>query len=275
VLNRPATGTTTSRLDQVVDGAITAGVAVLILIGFATSYRTLRDLAVTTAGYPPWLAPAVPLSFDLGIVVLSLKVARAAREGRSAVVLRMLVTTLSASTVVANAAAATGVAGRLLHAVPPAMFVICFESVVVTARRQALEAQGLYPDPLPRHPGARWILAPRATWHSWRTAVIARAGKVATAHDHGPQIIGSAAMDTLARDAAGHLPCLEETPERPRGRQAELVVAALHDQSDLPASALQRMLADRGYSLSLRTVQRLRSAALHSSRPETPTSHSA
>ncbi len=65
-------------------------------IGFVASWETLRDLAASTGGFSPWLAPVVPLSFDLGIVVLSLKVVLAAREGRSATALRDLVVALSA-----------------------------------------------------------------------------------------------------------------------------------------------------------------------------------
>jgi hypothetical protein len=143
---------TAERIDHIIDAAVLIGVGVLIIVGFATSYRTLLDLAVTAGGYPDWLAPAVPLSFDLGIVVLSFKVAQAAREGRHAPVLRTLVVSLSAATVLANASAAVGTAGRLLHAVPPAMFVVCFESVVITVRRRALEARGTLPEPMPRQP---------------------------------------------------------------------------------------------------------------------------
>ncbi len=60
-------------------------------IEFVASWETLRDLAASVGGFSPWLAPVVPLSFDLGIVVLSLKVVLAAREGRSATALRALV----------------------------------------------------------------------------------------------------------------------------------------------------------------------------------------
>lgn len=161
-------------LDRATDLTITVGLGVLLAVGFAASYATLLELAVTAGGYPPWLAPAVPLAFDLGIVVLSLKVVRAAREGRTAPVLRMLVVVLSVSTVVANAAAASGPAGSLLHAVPPAMFVVCFESVIASTRRHALERFGLVPPKLPRVRGVRWALAPWPTFTSWRSAVLER-----------------------------------------------------------------------------------------------------
>lgn len=160
--------------DTVTEAVVAAGVAVLVVIGFAASYDTLRFLAVVEGGFPTWLAPAVPLSFDLGIVVLSLKVVTTARQGRAALTLRALIVALSAVTVAVNGSASHGLAGQLLHAVPPAMFVICFETVIATARRRALADQ----------PGTRavtgrrmaaWLLAPRASWRRWRTAVLQEA----------------------------------------------------------------------------------------------------
>jgi len=126
------------RLDVVAERAAAIGVGVLIATGFLASYTTLRDLAAGVGGFPGWLAPVVPLSFDVGIVVLSLKVVLAARAGRRARVLRVLVVALSATTVLVNGAAASGLAGALLHAVPSAMFVICFETVAAGARSTAL-----------------------------------------------------------------------------------------------------------------------------------------
>jgi hypothetical protein len=125
------------KLDRAIELAVAAGVAVLVAIGFITSYETLRGLAVTDGGFTPWLAQAVPLSFDLGIVVLSLKIVAAARQGRRTVLLRVLVAALSTSTVAVNSTASSGTAGRLLHAIPPAMFVVCFEGLVADARRAA------------------------------------------------------------------------------------------------------------------------------------------
>lgn len=124
--------------DTITETVVAVGVAVLVIIGFAASYDTLRTLAITDGGFPAWLAPAVPLSFDLGIVVLSLKVVTAAREGRHAFTLRALIVALSAVNVAVNGAASQGLTGQLLHAVPPAMFVICFETVIASARRRAL-----------------------------------------------------------------------------------------------------------------------------------------
>lgn len=254
-------------VDVVIDIAVMVGVAVLVLVGFATSYHTLLDLAVTPGGYPRWLAPAVPLSFDLGIVVLSLKVAQAAREGRHALVLRSLVIALSAVTVLANASAVPGTAAGLLHAVPPAMFVICFESVVIGVRRRALQARDAWPEPIPVQPPLHWLLAPRATWTRWRHAVL-----------HGTvrddfAVPGERAETSPARLVGGHRTVEADTGDAAapievegvgsRSRDA-VVVAALQQDRELSSAALRERLAEEGFVLSLRSVQRLRATMLGS-----------
>lgn len=244
-------------VDRIIDAAIMVGLAVLILVGFATSYRTLRDLAATTGGYPTWLAPAVPLSFDLGIVVLSLKVARAAREGRTAPVMRLLVAALSATTVIANAAAATSPTARLLHAVPPAMFVVCFESVVISARRQALDRQGLLPQPLPRIRAVRWILAFPSTWAAWRTMVLTdppSPGAPAGSPPVASPVPTPAPVPALAVPARPTDP-----PATPRSPNRDAHAAALLATHPALSSAhLARRLGEAGWPVSQRTAQRLR-----------------
>ena len=181
--SRTSPGTDTDaaaqRLDRAIDLAITSGLVVLVLVGFAASYRTLRDLAAAAGGYPAWLAPAIPLSFDLGIVVLSLKVARAAREGRTAPVLRLLVAALSTATLAANAAAATTPAARLLHAVPPAM-ASPPEGTAPRPLRRAVRPPGLTSAPSrvtvsrPTFPSSPCEDACTTTGCSWRSAWRAR-----------------------------------------------------------------------------------------------------
>jgi Protein of unknown function (DUF2637) len=256
------------RLDTAMDLAIAGGLVVLILVGFAASYRTLRDLAATAGGYPSWLAPAIPLSFDLGIVVLSLKVARAAREGRTAPVLRLLVAALSTATLAANAAAATTGAARLLHAVPPAMFVICFESVVITARRAALERQGLLPQPLPRLRLARWMLAPRSSWSAWRASVLldpSAAWHTAAAVDSSPvaldhaEALGQGADPSPRRGTDGTRPPIRE--------RHVILQEILQQDPTINAPQLTARLRDLGHVVSVRTAQRLRGQALHQLSP--------
>ncbi len=272
-----------SRQDELAEGAIAAGLALLVAIGFVASWETLRDLAATAAGFSSWLAPVVPLSFDLGIVVLSLKVVLAAREGRAATTLRALVVALSAATVAANATAAGGVTGRLLHAVPPAMFVICFESVVVTARQRALERLGLQPPRLPHVRPLLWLLAPSDTWREWRTAVLAGAGNhvnpvtaIDMAHSRTPppvpaerpatdtDSVQAASSDTTPRDVeAGFPPGPGVVPSTPiYTPRIDVAVAALRRSPGISAAALVDALRDGGHQVSLRTAQRIKADAL-------------
>lgn len=248
-------------VDQAIDLAIMVGLGVLILVGFATSYRTLRDLAASEGSYPVWLAPAVPLSFDLGIVVLSLKVARAAREGRTAPVLRLLVAALSAATVVANAASATSPTARLLHAVPPAMFVVCFETVVISSRRTALEARGLLPSPLPRLRPVRWVLAFPSSWRRWRLMVLeldpptGASGPLSRASvpavEAPAKVVVSATPIDPARDPQKSLP-------PPVAGRDEVAAKLLSDSPHMSTAELVRQLGAAGWQVSSRTAQRIR-----------------
>lgn len=166
-----------ARLEVAAERAATIGVGLLIVTGFASSDTTLRDLAVNVGGFSSWLAPVVPLSFDVGIIVLSLKVVLAARAGGDVRVLRALVLVLSAATVVADGAASSTVVGRLLPAVPSEMLVVRFETLAASARhdahaRRLTDRGGAEEDValLPVLTTARWLLAPRETWSIWRAA---------------------------------------------------------------------------------------------------------
>ena len=268
----PAPARTSSRLDQVIDLAITAGLAVLILVGFATSYRTLRDLAATTGGYPHWLSPAVPLSFDLGIVVLSLKVTRAARDGRTAPIVRLLVASLSAATVAANAAAAATPTARLLHAVPPAMFIVCFESVIITARRNALHRMRLLPTQLPRLRPARWLLAPRSSWTLWRSMVLGmETTETAAAVVTNPpgtadrRLVRAAVKDDAVariRNGAGRRPSTQHSGVFDTTARGRVVAELLAAEPAMTSPQLAVRLRTQGHTVSVRTAQRLRSRVL-------------
>jgi Protein of unknown function (DUF2637) len=241
------------RIDRAIELAIATGVAVLVVIGFVTSYETLRNLAVSDGGFAPWLAPAVPLSFDLGIIVLSLKIVAAAREGRHAVVHRALVAVLSTATVAVNSTASNGTAGQLLHAIPPAMFVICFEGLIADARRDALASR--------RPRAGRWkagLLAPIKSMRTWREEALGSSSPSGA----GRSATRPTRTSHQARPGAG----LSEAREQARtqlnagGPDDRLTLAreALRDQPDLTAPALARALRDHGYEVSVRTAQRLK-----------------
>ncbi|WP_088319468.1 DUF2637 domain-containing protein [Kineosporia sp. R_H_3] len=253
---------TENLVDQAIDLAIMVGLGILILVGFATSYRTLRDLAATEGGYPVWLAPAVPLSFDLGIVVLSLKVARAAREGRTAPVMRLLVAALSSATVIANAAAATSATARLLHAIPPAMFVVCFETVIISSRRVALEERGLLPPPLPHLRPIRWVLSFPSTWRQWRHAVLELdAGIAMTSTLPRSPVAGlkEARPSAIAVAATATMPVGDRSSEPSSSRTRDEAARELLEQDPLlSAPELARTLESAGWRVSARTAQRIR-----------------
>jgi hypothetical protein len=245
-------------LDRVLDLAVAVGVVLLVVIGFLTSYETLRGLAVSDGGFPPWLAPTVPLSFDLGIVVLSLKVLANARHGRQSLMLRLLVAALSVSSVAVNSTASTGVAGRLLHAIPPAMFVICFESAVASARRNT---------PRSRRSGwsttAMWLLAPVSAFTRWRRRILATSEP--SLPQRRPTVrrpSSPTATPTRAESSA--------TPSRVSGAsRLDCARAAIERTPTMSAPQLRQHLDSHGHQVSVRTAQRLK-AALGAARSSGP-----
>ncbi len=238
-------------IDRAIELAIATGVAVLVVIGFVTSYETLRSLAITDGGFAPWLAPAVPLSFDLGIIVLSLKIVAAAREGRHAFVHRVLVAVLSTATVAVNSSASNGTAGQLLHAIPPAMFVICFEGLVADARRAAMVGHRRNPN--------QWkagILAPVRTLRIWRDGVLRSASlqpEDARASCSPARVVGQTTWRP-PRPASRVAP---PTRGKPDDRLA-ITRETLREDPQLTAPALARTLREHGHQISVRTAQRLK-----------------
>ncbi|NAZ85232.1 DUF2637 domain-containing protein [Kineococcus indalonis] len=289
------------RFDVLAERAAAIGVGVLIVTGFAASYTTLRDLAAGVGGFPPWLAPVVPLSFDVGIVVLSLKVVLAARAGRSARLLRALVVALSVATVLVNGAAAQGLTGWLLHAVPPAMFVVCFETLAAGARHAALHARGSeQQEQRPSLPAARWLLAPRQTWRLWREHVLtissplAQSSELVVSGDRVPadqseEVLGSRGVPVLpaaktalpvqlgepeagtgppggelCEPAPGPLSASTAAPTPAAGSSPtrfEVAVEAVSREPGITAVALAEVLRAAGHGVSMRTAQRVRADA--------------
>lgn len=236
-------GTGRLSLDRVIEIAVAAGVVLLVVIGFVTSYETLRALAATEGGFPTWLAPVVPLSFDLGIVVLSLKIVAAARQGTQALLHRALVAVLSVSSVAVNSTASTGIAGRLLHAVPPAMFVICFESLVSGARRSR--------QPAGRRPtrSMLWLLAPATALRTLRQQLL---------HDGEPgprrrqRAAGKATASTTAAPPPGRRAITDD------GLRLQCVREAIERAPGMSAPELREHLSRHGHNVSVRTAQRLK-----------------
>jgi hypothetical protein len=144
-----------------------------------------------------------------------------------------------------------------MHAAPPAMFVICFESVAITMRNRALEDRRGRPAPIPRQHPLRWVLAPRHTWSAWRLNVLAATQSPAApateeAAKRGPAL-GAPGYETRVRS---------NVSQRPQASaRKEIVMDLLRQNPELTASEVRAVLARRGDVLSLRTAQRLRAQA--------------
>jgi hypothetical protein len=263
--------TTASRstADSVAALAVAVGVVLLVLIGFAASYVTLRDLAVSAGRFSPRLAPVVPLSFDLGIVVLSLKVVLAAKQGRSAIWLRLLVSGLSAATVAANASAAATLTGRLLHAIPPAMFVVCFESVTSSARRDALLEAGLN-DALPTVRPMLLVLAPLSTARQWRREVLQAQPEIPAIPGRRAEFTSTdvrtaaASSEPVDREMSVHRRAVADSRgnDRDGASRLQCAEAALRADLGLTAVELANALRAGGHACSVRTAQRVKVQAL-------------
>ncbi|WP_433860092.1 DUF2637 domain-containing protein [Streptomyces kronopolitis] len=147
----------------------TAGTYALIGLGFSASYETIRQIAEKKGKFSPNMSHIVPLSFEGGIIILSLHVIREARKGRRAGFLRLLVALGALATLVTNARAeAAGFEGTLTHVVPVGMFIVCFEYLIHSVRKKALEDMGLLPPPLASLRGVEWLLNTREAFARWR-----------------------------------------------------------------------------------------------------------
>ncbi|ORT54190.1 DUF2637 domain-containing protein [Streptomyces sp. CB03238] len=156
-------------LNQTLAAVTTLGTYGLIGLGFSTSYESIRQIAQVKGKFGPTMSHVVPLSFEGGIIILSLYVIRAARQGQRALMLETLVMVGSLATLFVNwHAPVDGIEGRITHVVPVAMFLICFKYLVHSSRKKALQDRGVLPPPLPRLRGVEWLLAPFDAYAQWR-----------------------------------------------------------------------------------------------------------
>ncbi|GAA2639898.1 DUF2637 domain-containing protein [Streptomyces axinellae] len=188
----PATPATPRRGGGAVPTAVLRVLAVAALVGmipvtgvgFAASYSTLRDAALT-AGFADWLAPWVPIGIDGAIIAfLAMELYMVAR-GTPWPLMRFAAHGMAASTVLLNATVGTGKplmadpVSAFWHGLMPLLFVAGVEG----ARRLLLHAArlsaGLETDSIPLH---RWLLAP------WPTARLYRRMRLAGVHSY-PEMI--------------------------------------------------------------------------------------
>lgn len=156
-------------LDFILATGTTLGTYGLIGLGFSTSYGAIRQIAKDKGHFTDSMSHVVPLSFEGGIIILSLYAIRAAREGKRALMLEVLVAIGSVATLYVNWQSKTdGIEGKLTHVVPVAMFLVCFKYLVHSTRKRALEAAGVLPPPLPRLRSVEWVLGPSDAFAQWK-----------------------------------------------------------------------------------------------------------
>jgi len=127
-------------------------------IGFSVSFQTIAKLA-HTHGLP---GPGVlyPIGIDVGILALIAEGLHLIREGRSDFIPRALAWVLTGFTIYVNVQGSRpgdGV-GEALHAVMPALWVICLE-LVRHRRVTGTRSDGI--------PSGRWVAAPWPTLTLW------------------------------------------------------------------------------------------------------------
>ncbi|MGK4909701.1 DUF2637 domain-containing protein [Streptomyces albus] len=146
------------------------GLALLGVIGFALSYRTLLKFAENNDFGD--FAPAFPIGIDIGIVILLVRDLYLVRHQARWAVLRPLAHALTLATVAFNAAEGGlgSPLGAAAHGIMPILFIVGIESVRRELRKKALQAAGKDTESIPLH---RWLLAP------WSSAKLYRRMRLA------------------------------------------------------------------------------------------------
>lgn len=155
-----------------VEWALTAGAVMIAILGFISSFDGVSRMAVRVAGFSPRLAPTVPASIDLSILVASAY--RVILTRRSVEVrltprwLRWAIYGLTGVTVYANMSVTDRMIGKVLHAVMVSLWVAFVEGATFVARRlMQLEDE----ERIQSIPRSRWLLSPLPTLRLWRRMV--------------------------------------------------------------------------------------------------------
>lgn len=144
--------------------AVTAGVAVIALIGFVGSYAAVAELA-EAKGFG-WFARAFPIGIDAGILVLLALDLLLTWLRMPLPMLRHTAWLLTASTIAFNGAAAwPDPLGVGMHAVIPILFVVSVEAARHAVGRIADITADKHMEGVRL---SRWLLAPRSTFLLWR-----------------------------------------------------------------------------------------------------------
>ncbi|MEV4251687.1 DUF2637 domain-containing protein [Spirillospora sp. NPDC049652] len=136
-------------------------------LGAMGSFTTVRVMAEPWFGGDSWI---VPVGMDVGILVLLASDLLMEYLDMAWPVLRWVAWGYIAATVAVNVAAAHGdLAGSLMHAAMPTLFITAVEGIRHLIRRWVGLAAGTRIDPIPTR---RWLLAPLSTAPLWRQMVL-------------------------------------------------------------------------------------------------------
>ncbi|MFJ4880882.1 DUF2637 domain-containing protein [Streptomyces sp. NPDC088745] len=150
-------------------GLTMIGAVVIAAIGFAASYETLHALALEK-GFGPFVASAVPIGVDAGILVMyGMDLALAWRRTPRPL-LRYIGHFLTLATIFFNATASgrpltADPVGAALHGVMPVLFVATVEAARHLVIRTARVRMGAASNGVPLH---RWLLSPVSSWTLYR-----------------------------------------------------------------------------------------------------------
>ncbi|MFD0690962.1 DUF2637 domain-containing protein [Actinomadura fibrosa] len=139
----------------------------LAILGGLGSFTTVREMAEPHFGRLAWI---VPVGMDLGILILLAWDLLMEYLDLPWPVLRWVAWTYIAATVLVNVAAARGdLAGSVMNAAMPVLFITVMEGVRHLIRRWVGLASG---SRIERVPSARWLLAPVSSLLLWRRMVL-------------------------------------------------------------------------------------------------------
>ncbi|MCP2337934.1 DUF2637 domain-containing protein [Actinomadura rupiterrae] len=166
-LERPSTDalplSQQTRTVRAVAGILVPLIVTLATLGGIGSFTTVRTMAEPWFGDRAW---SVPIGMDVGILVLLAWDLLMEYLGMPWRMLRWVAWSYIASTVAINVLAANGnVAGSLMHAAMPVLFITVMEGVRHLIRHRVGLASGTRGAPIPAR---RWLLAPVSTALLWR-----------------------------------------------------------------------------------------------------------
>jgi Protein of unknown function (DUF2637) len=139
----------------------------LAALGGLGSFATVRQAARPYFGHLAWI---VPVGMDVGILILLAWDLLMAYLDLVWPVLRWVAWAYIAATIAVNVGAAHGdLAGGVMHAAMPVLFITVVEGVRHLVRQRVGLASGRRREPIPV---ARWLLAPLSSGLLWRRMVL-------------------------------------------------------------------------------------------------------